>query len=161
MQGAQGLLEAQGPGDTVRCPPLSPHNDYSGRQTLRCPHTDCGLVQFPLADRHCRRCRRSLDAIEVDRPIPLRSPMAFVPIRRTTMFANYDQSLPFVLYWVRIRQGLSQTDVARRAHVHRLWISNVETGDKCPAINGLEKLAGALGVKVSHLLRMCEVLQGR
>ena len=77
--------------------------------------------------------------------------MAFVPIRRTTMFANYDQSLPFVLYWVRIRQGLSQTDVARRAHVHRLWISNVETGDKCPAINGLEKLAGALGVKVSRI----------
>jgi transcriptional regulator with XRE-family HTH domain len=87
--------------------------------------------------------------------------MAFIPIRRTTMFANYDQALPFVLYWVRIRQGLSQTDVARRMHVHRLWISNVECGDKCPAIGGLERLADALEIKVSQLLRMCEVLQGK
>jgi transcriptional regulator with XRE-family HTH domain len=77
------------------------------------------------------------------------------------MFASYGQSLPFVLYWIRIRQGMSQADVARRAHVHRLWIVNVESGDKCPVVSGLEKLAGALNVKVSHLLRMCEVLQGK
>ena len=48
--------------------------------------------------------------------------------------------------------GLSQEEVGIRAAVHRTEVSQLERGLRCPRIDTLVKLAGALGVEPSELL---------
>jgi transcriptional regulator with XRE-family HTH domain len=48
--------------------------------------------------------------------------------------------------------GLSQEEVGIRAAVHRTEVSQLERGLRCPRIDTLVKLAGALAVEPSVLL---------
>ena len=53
----------------------------------------------------------------------------------------------------REEQGLSQVELAKRAHVGRTYIVKLESGDKKnPSLDILQKLAKALGVPVAELL---------
>ena len=48
---------------------------------------------------------------------------------------------------------MSQGDIARALEVHRAYVSGIETGKRNPTLATLEKLASALGVSVSELLK--------
>ena len=48
---------------------------------------------------------------------------------------------------------MSQGDIARALEVHRAYVSGIETGKRNPTLATLEKLANALGVSVSELLK--------
>ena len=54
---------------------------------------------------------------------------------------------------IRKARHLSQCEVARRMQVQRTYISKIENGKAIPTIGSLERMADALGVEVSHLVR--------
>ena len=55
----------------------------------------------------------------------------------------------------RIRQekGMTQGDLCLALELDRAYMSNVENGNKNPALATIEKIAGALGVSSSELLK--------
>jgi len=54
----------------------------------------------------------------------------------------------------RMRAGLSQRQLALRMSVPRTYVSKIENEKACPTLGSLERLAGALRVRVSDLLTM-------
>ncbi len=56
--------------------------------------------------------------------------------------------------WVReerLRQGLSQEQLAEKAGVHRTYIGMIERAEKTIGLRNIERIAGALGVRVSDI----------
>jgi transcriptional regulator with XRE-family HTH domain len=53
---------------------------------------------------------------------------------------------------LRMRAGLSQRQLALRMSVPRTYVSKIENEKACPTLNSLERLAGALRVRVCDLL---------
>lgn len=53
----------------------------------------------------------------------------------------------------RTALGLSQEEFADRSDHHRTYIGFLERGERCPNVATLERIAGALGVKVSDLVK--------
>ena len=53
----------------------------------------------------------------------------------------------------RLRQGLSQEDVAEKAGLHRTYIGMIERAEKNITLINIEKIAKALGMSVDKLLR--------
>ena len=55
----------------------------------------------------------------------------------------------------RIRQekGMTQGDLCLALELDRAYMRNVENGNKNPALATIEKIAGALGVSSSELLK--------
>lgn len=54
---------------------------------------------------------------------------------------------------IRIKKKMSQGDIARALGVHRAYVSGIETGKRNPTLATIEKLANALGVSASELLK--------
>ena len=54
---------------------------------------------------------------------------------------------------IRLKQGLSQGDVSRRLNLHRSYVSGIERGVRNPSLKVVQKIAKALEVKVSDLLK--------
>ncbi|HUD19582.1 MAG TPA: helix-turn-helix transcriptional regulator [Patescibacteria group bacterium] len=52
----------------------------------------------------------------------------------------------------RLKKGLFQTDVAKKAGLNSNFYSKVERGDAIPSVITLKKILGALGVKSSEIL---------
>ncbi len=52
--------------------------------------------------------------------------------------------------------GLSQEALSFKAGLHRNYISDIERGLKSPSLRVIVKLADALGLEVSTLMRMAE-----
>jgi transcriptional regulator with XRE-family HTH domain len=52
--------------------------------------------------------------------------------------------------------GLSQEIFAEKANVHRTYISSIELGKVSVGIEVANELAGALGIKLSDLVRLAE-----
>jgi len=52
----------------------------------------------------------------------------------------------------RIKQGLSQEELAAKAGVHRTYIGMIERAEKNITLLNIEKIAMALGINVSKLL---------
>lgn len=61
-----------------------------------------------------------------------------------------------VISQLRRNLGLSQEDLADRAGVHRTYISQLERGLKSPTLAVLMKLAAALDVQASEILKQLE-----
>ena len=59
---------------------------------------------------------------------------------------------------LRTEQGLSQEEVSLRCGVHRNYIGGVERAERQPSALTVVKLADALGVKPSELLRRTEAM---
>jgi len=54
---------------------------------------------------------------------------------------------------LRLKKNLSQGDLATALEVDRAYISNIENGRMNPTLSTLEKIAGALGVATSELIK--------
>ena len=115
------------------------------REVLRCDA--CELVQFRTASLVCRRCKQSL---EVEMPKVKSAPLALVPP------PTEHESGPQVANAVRdLRhvRNLSQRQLAARMNVPRTYISKIENGKAMPTLSSLDRLARALQVDISALLR--------
>lgn len=54
---------------------------------------------------------------------------------------------------VRLKQELLQGDVARKLNIHRSCVSDTERGVRNPSLKVIQKIAKALGAKVSDLFK--------
>jgi len=54
---------------------------------------------------------------------------------------------------IRAKKGMSQGDISRALDVHRAYVSGIENGKRNPTLATIQKLANALGVSVSELLK--------
>ena len=115
------------------------------REVLRCDH--CSLVQFRTANALCRRCHKCL---EVEEPEPAPAPLAIVP--QTSAPADGLQVATAVRDLRHVR-NLSQRQLAARMNVPRTYISKIENGKAMPTLSSLDRLARALQVDISTLLR--------
>ncbi len=53
----------------------------------------------------------------------------------------------------RLKQGLSQEELAARAGVHRTYIGMIERAEKNITLANIEKIAKALGLPMENLVR--------
>ena len=115
------------------------------REVLRCDH--CELVQFRRATAACARCKRSL---EVAPPEP-----ALAPLQLVSAPAPHDGQLQVATAVRDLRhvRHLSQRQRAARMTVPRTYISKIENGKAMPTLSSLQRLATALQVDISVLLR--------
>lgn len=54
---------------------------------------------------------------------------------------------------LRLKKKLSQGDLSKALSVDRAYISNIENGRMNPTLSTLEKIAGALKISSSELLK--------
>ena len=112
------------------------------REVIRCDR--CLLVQFRTSNNLCRRCHLSLDEEEpeiVQAPAP-----QLVPLHRGHL------NLAASIRAMRLRNGLSQRQLAGRMSVPRTYVSKIENEKATPTLSSLERLARALEVSVPDLL---------
>ena len=123
------------------------------RDVLRCDH--CHLVQFRTSSALCRKCRRSLD---VEEPEPVAAPaLALVPPAPAA--ENNGMQVANAVRDLRRVRNLSQRQLATRMGVPRTYISKIENGKAMPTLSSLERLARALQVDISALLRDAKTRQ--
>lgn len=115
------------------------------REVLRCDH--CSLVQFRTASSLCRRCKKCL---EVEEPTPAPAPLALVP---PAPVADGVIQVSGAVRDLRHVRNLSQRQLAARMGVPRTYISKIENGKAMPTLSSLDRLARALQVDISVLLR--------
>jgi transcriptional regulator with XRE-family HTH domain len=115
------------------------------REVLRCDH--CSLVQFRSATAICRRCKKCL---EVEKPEPVAAPLALVPAQPA---AETGPQVAAAVRDLRHVRNLSQRQLAARMNVPRTYISKIENGKAMPTLSSLDRLARALQVDISALLR--------
>lgn len=116
------------------------------REVLRCDH--CALVQFRTVTSMCRRCHKSLD---VEEPKPAPAPLAVMPTPEATDPSGLQVAT--AVRDLRLVRNLSQRQLATRMNVPRTYISKIENGKAMPTLSSLERLAKALQVDISALLR--------
>lgn len=58
---------------------------------------------------------------------------------------------------LRIKQGLSQEELAHQADFHRTYIGMIERAERNITLANIEKLAHALGISESELLNFDEL----
>jgi len=54
---------------------------------------------------------------------------------------------------IRIKKGMSQGDISRSLNMDRAYLSGIENGKRNPTLSNIEKIAKALGVSTSELLK--------
>src|SRR5881394_1731419 len=116
------------------------------REVVRCDH--CLLVQFRTVNNLCRRCHASLDE---DEPEIAAAPPA--PVMMPSHNGHGHLNLAASIRSLRLRNGLSQRQLAARMSVPRTYVSKIENEKATPTLSSLERLARALEVAVPDLLR--------
>ena len=118
------------------------------REVLKCEH--CKLVQYSTPLNICRRCKQSL-LKEQPRP---QLAMALVPNQPSGAEAKDDSlQVANAVRDLRKIRNLSQRQLAGRMGVPRTYISKIENGKAMPTLSSLDRLAKALQVDISALLR--------
>jgi transcriptional regulator with XRE-family HTH domain len=113
------------------------------REVVRCDR--CFLVQFRTSNSLCRRCHLSLDQEEPEvlpAPVPQMVPSGH----------RGHLNLAASIRSMRLRNGLSQRQLALRMSVPRTYVSKIENEKATPTLSSLERLARALEVAVPELL---------
>src|SRR5450755_3973751 len=116
------------------------------REVIRCDR--CLLVQFRTNNSLCRRCRGSLDE---DEPEIISAP----PPPQVMPHHGHGRGhlhLAASIRSMRLRNGLSQRQLALRMSVPRTYVSKIENEKATPTLSSLERLARALEVTVPELL---------
>jgi len=116
------------------------------REVVRCDH--CLLVQFRTSNNNCRRCHASLDEEPEPEPIPVAVPIMMPAPSNGHGHLNLATSIRSL----RLRNGLSQRQLAGRMAVPRTYVSKIENEKATPTLSSLERLARALEVTVPELL---------
>ena len=115
------------------------------RDVLRCD--SCELVQFRSLSGNCRRCKKPL---EVQAPEPAPAPLTLVVVPPA---ADGNIQVATAVRDLRHVRNLSQRQLAARMNVPRTYISKIENGKAMPTLSSLSRLAAALQVDISVLLR--------
>lgn len=117
------------------------------REVVRCEY--CRLVQFRTSNSLCRKCHKPLEVEEEQQPgalrpfaVPAPSPAEHVGLQVAAQVRD-----------IRKARHLSQRQLAGRMQVPRTYISKIENGKAIPTLGSLERLADALEVDVSQLVR--------
>ena len=118
----------------------------TAREVLRCIH--CDMVQFRTATDNCRRCKKSL----LPEPPKIQPVIALVPEPVAAERTGTLQVSAAVRDLRHVR-NLSQRQLAGRMGVPRTYISKIENGKAMPTLSSLDRLARALQVDISALLR--------
>src|SRR5271156_2315968 len=118
------------------------------REVVRCDR--CFLVQFRTSNSLCRRCHLSLDEDEAEIAAMTPVPEA-LPINIHTSGRGH-LKLAYSIRSLRLRNGLSQRQLAGRMSVPRTYVSKIENEKATPTLSSLERLARALEVTVPDLL---------
>ena len=126
--------------------PFTEH-EASQREVLRCDH--CKLVQFRTSADTCRRCKKSL-LPELPKVQPA---IALVPEPATKSTDGGGLQVASAVRDLRHVRNLSQRQLAARMGVPRTYISKIENGKAMPTLSSLDRLARALQVDISALLR--------
>ena len=116
------------------------------REVLRCE--SCKLVQFRPSNSLCRKCRRPLD---IEEPAPLTPQL--VTTQPIPASAEAGLQVAGQVREIRRARHLSQRQLAGRMQVPRTYISKIENGKAIPTLGSLERLANALEVDISQLVR--------
>ncbi len=116
------------------------------REVVRCDR--CLLVQFRTTNNLCRRCHGSLDEDEPVAAAPTPLPQ-MMPVPGT---GRGHLNLASSIRQLRLRNGLSQRQLATRMSVPRTYVSKIENEKATPTLSSLERLARALEVSVPELL---------
>lgn len=114
------------------------------REVLRCDH--CSLVQFRPSNALCRRCHKSLE-VEVPEPVLALKIVPAQPAQEGGL------QVATAVRDLRHVRNLSQRQLAARMNVPRTYISKIENGKAMPTLSSLDRLAKALQVDISTLLR--------
>ena len=116
------------------------------REVLRCD--SCKLVQYRTTNSLCRKCHRPLD---IEEPAPLAPQL----VTTQPVPASNEAGLQVAGQVREIRRArhLSQRQLAGRMQVPRTYISKIENGKAIPTLGSLERLANALEVEISQLVR--------
>jgi transcriptional regulator with XRE-family HTH domain len=116
------------------------------REVLTCK--GCKLVQFRSASDSCRRCKKSL------LPEPAKAqPALSLVAEPVTASAEGGLQVATAVRDLRHVRNLSQRQLAARMGVPRTYISKIENGKAMPTLSSLDRLARALQVDISALLR--------
>jgi len=116
------------------------------REVVRCDR--CLLVQFRTSNNLCRRCHTSLDEDEPEVAAAPPMPVMMPSNGRRPGHLNLAASIRSL----RLRNGLSQRQLAGRMSVPRTYVSKIENEKATPTLSSLERLARALEVTVPDLL---------
>jgi transcriptional regulator with XRE-family HTH domain len=116
------------------------------REVVRCDR--CLLVQFRTTNNLCRRCHGSLDEDEPEIVATLPLP----PVAPSNGNGRGHLNLAASIRSLRLRNGLSQRQLATRMAVPRTYVSKIENEKATPTLSSLERLARALEVTVPELL---------
>lgn len=116
------------------------------REVVRCDR--CLLVQFRTINNLCRRCHGSLDEDEPEVVAPPPPPQ----MMPTNGHGRGHLNLASSIRSMRLRNGLSQRQLATRMSVPRTYVSKIENEKATPTLSSLERLARALEVTVPDLL---------
>ena len=116
------------------------------REVVRCDF--CSLVQYRTSNSLCRKCHRPLDVEEPVRPV-----LQLVPHPSTPPSAEAGLQVAGQVRDIRKARHLSQRQLASRMQVPRTYISKIENGKAIPTLGSLERLAAALDVDISQLVR--------
>ena len=116
------------------------------REVVRCDY--CSLVQYRTSNSLCRKCRRPLD---IEEPAPLTPQL--VTAQPAPASTEAGLQVAGQVRDIRRARHLSQRQLASRMQVPRTYISKIENGKAIPTLGSLERLAGALEVDVSQLVR--------
>ena len=115
------------------------------REVLRCDQ--CNLVQFRSISALCRRCHKCL---EVELPEPVAPALTLVP---SPPAPEGGMQVATAVRDLRRVRNLSQRQLAARMNVPRTYISKIENAKAMPTLSSLSRLARALEVDISALLR--------
>ena len=115
------------------------------REVLRCDH--CSLVQFRTINSLCRRCHKPLETEETD---PATSPLSLVPPHAVQ---KGGLQVAQAVRDLRRARNLSQRQLAARMNVPRTYISKIENAKATPTLSSMERIATALEVDITALLR--------
>lgn len=116
------------------------------REVARCEY--CRLMQYRTSNALCRRCHKPLD---VEEPVVLAPQLVASPAAPACEEAGAQVAAQ--VKDIRRARHLSQRQLAGRMQVPRTYISKIENGKAIPTLGSLERLAAALGVEMSQLVR--------